>query len=134
MNDIDEISRRFKLILNVERWNILSMDYFYMKKEGIEKLLKVNLERGKYWKSVIYFSRDIYSKYSQWYKSNSYKLLIDTVRNKVCVHASSDCVHLYVENIRSSRALWTLPMRADSLVKPRIAPQALRSLLVLRIP
>lgn len=34
-------------------------------KKGIEKLLKVNLERGKYWKSVIYFSRDIYSKYSQ---------------------------------------------------------------------
>lgn len=24
-----------------------------MKKEGIEKLLKVNLERGKYWKSVM---------------------------------------------------------------------------------
>lgn len=63
--------------------------------------------------------------------SNCYKLLIDTVRNKVCVRASCGRVYLYMEHIRSSRALWTLSMGADSLVRPRITPQALRSFLSL---
>lgn len=30
-----------------------------------------------------------------------------------------------MEHVANSRALWTLPMGADSLVRPRIAPQAL---------
>lgn len=63
--------------------------------------------------------------------SNCYKLLIDTVRNKVCVRASCGRVYLYMEHIRSNRALWTLSMGADSLVRPRITPQALRSFLSL---
>lgn len=63
--------------------------------------------------------------------SNCYKLLIDTVRNKVCVRGSCGRVYLYMEHIRSSRALWTLSMGADSLVRPRITPQALRSFLSL---